>query len=65
MKKPTHIAHVVTEAKSPEGKAIWHRVGAVWPHKDGIGFDIAITDGIAVSGRLVCTVPKEKPELAE
>ena len=39
--KPTLVAHVVTEAKSPEGKSFWHRVGAVWPHKDGIGFDIA------------------------
>lgn len=65
MNKPTHIAHVVTDAKSPEGKSIWHRIGAVWPHKDGIGFDLVVTDGIAVSGRVVCTKPKDKPELAD
>ena len=62
MSKPTHYAYVVTEPKTPEGKNIWHRIGAVWPHKDGIGFDLVVANGIAVSGRVVCTTPKEKPE---
>lgn len=58
MSKPTHKAYVVNEAK--DGSTYWREVGAVWPHKKGNGFDITIFDGISVSGRIVCTEPKEK-----
>lgn len=61
--KPTHKAYVVTKPKEgKDGKAIWHEVGAVWPHKNGKGFDIVITEGISVKGRIVCTERKEKPK---
>lgn len=64
-KQPSHLAYVVTEAKpGPNQKSHWHRVGAAWPHKDGIGFDIVITEGLSVYGRIVCTERKDKPELA-
>ena len=54
--KPTHIAFVVTNPKEgSDKKAIWHEVGAVWPHKNGDGFDVVIPEGISVSGRIVCT----------
>ena len=60
--KPTHIAYVVTEPKEgSDRKAIWHEVGAVWPHKNGSGFDIVIPAGISVTGRIVCTERKEPP----
>jgi hypothetical protein len=59
MSKPTHIAYVVTEPKDA-GKKIWRSVGAVWPHKNGNGFDVVIVDQVSVSGRIVCTEPKEK-----
>ena len=62
MNKPSHIAYVVSDSSGGEGKAIWTRVGSVWPHKDGVGFDVSFPDGVAVSGRIVCTVPKERPE---
>jgi hypothetical protein len=39
---------------------MWRSVGAVWPHKNGNGFDVVIHDQLAVSGRIVCTEPKEK-----
>jgi hypothetical protein len=58
--KPTHSAYVVINP--PEGsdkKAQWHEVGAVWPHKNGEGFDVVIPDGLSVSGRIVCTKRKE------
>jgi hypothetical protein len=35
-------------------------VGAVWPHKNGTGFDLVLVDQISVSGRIVCTERKEK-----
>lgn len=61
--KPTHIAYVVTQPKEgSDRKAVWHRVGSVWAHKHGKGFDLVIPDGIAVTGRIVCTEPKEQAD---
>jgi hypothetical protein len=58
--KPSHIAYVVTEPREgSEKKAFWHRVGSIWPHKSGKGFDLVITPGISVTGRIVCTEPRE------
>jgi len=58
--KPTHTAYIVSEPKEgSDRKAIWHEVGAVWPHKNGDGFDILIPAGLSVSGRLVCRKRKE------
>ena len=59
--KPTHYAYVVTEPKEgSDRKAVWHRVGSVWPHNNGKGFDLVIPEGISLTGRIVCTEPKEK-----
>jgi hypothetical protein len=61
--KPTHIAYVVTDPKEgSDRKAIWHRVGSIWPHKNGKGFDLVIPEGISLSGRIVCTEPKERSD---
>jgi hypothetical protein len=60
MSKPTHIAYVVKEVtKDGKKKSYWRKVGAVWPHKNGEGFDVVIHDQISVSGRITCTVPRE------
>ena len=63
MRTPSHIAYVVTEPKGEgtDRKAIWREVGAVWPHRNGNGFDLVIHDQLAVSGRIVCTERREKP----
>lgn len=61
--KPTHRAYIVSNPKEgSDKKAVWHEIGAVWPHKNGKGFDVVIPDGISVSGRIVCTEPKTKSE---
>jgi hypothetical protein len=66
MSKPTHIAYVVNKPKDdPKAKGFWRAVGAVWPHEKGEGFDLVIHDQLAVSGRIVCTVPKEDKPGAE
>ena len=63
MSKPTHIAYVVKDPKEGTDKeAMWREVGAVWPHKNGKGFDVVIYDQVAVSGRIVCTERKDKEE---
>ena len=57
MSKPSHRAYVVSTKKEGE-KSIWTEIGAVWPHKNGNGFDVVIREGISASGRIVCTEPK-------
>ena len=60
MSKPTHRAYIVDQG--PEGsdrKARWIEVGAVWPHKNGSGFDVVIPEGISLTGRIVCMPPKD------
>ncbi len=42
-------------------RAQWIEVGAVWPHKNGQGFDLVIPAGISLSGRIVCRERKEQP----
>ena len=59
--KPTHTAFVVADA--PEGsdkKPTWFQIGAVWPHSDGDGFEVALPPGVTVSGRLV--IRRNKPK---
>lgn len=65
MSKPSHKAYLVIDPKEgSERKARWLEVGAVWPHKNGEGFDLTIPNGLAVSGRIVCVVPKLEEEKA-
>ena len=64
--KPSHIAYVVIPPKDgSEKKAIWRRVGSVFPHSKGNGFDVVIPVGISVTGRITCTEPKEQTEQTE
>jgi hypothetical protein len=66
MSKPTHTAYVVNEPKGDgDKKGFWREVGAVWPHKNGKGFDVVIHDQLGVSGRIVCTERKEKEDQPE
>ena len=60
MSKPSHIAYIVNETtKNGEKQSYWRAVGAVWPHKNGEGFDVVIADRISVTGRITCIVPKD------
>jgi hypothetical protein len=64
--KPSHIAYVVTQPEEgSDRKPVWHQVGAIWPHKQGSGFDLVIPPGVTLSGRIVCTERKDKPATAE
>ena len=61
--KPTHTAYVVTEPKEDsDRKATWYPVGAIWPHRNGKGFDLVLPPGVTVSGRIVCTERKADEE---
>ena len=58
-KKPTHTAYTVREGKG-DAKNRWLEVGAAWPHKDGKGFDVALS-ALPVDGRLVIRLNEPKP----
>lgn len=56
MSKPTHdLCIVFGEGKS----AIWTRVAALWPTKDGEGFSGEIPAGVMVTGRVVIQKRRE------
>lgn len=48
-KRPSHIAYQVREGE--DSKSYFNRIGAVWPHKDGEGFNIQL-DSIPVDGKV-------------
>jgi hypothetical protein len=55
---PTHGVFVI----EGEGDAtFWHRIGAAWAHKDGLGFNIAVA-AIPLSGGLVVRANREGGE---
>lgn len=57
--KPTHDLTMITgEGKS----AVFTRVAAIWPTKDGAGFTGEIPDGIAVTGRFAILPRKDKQD---
>lgn len=60
---PSHIAYHVREGE--ENKAYFNRIGSVWPHKDGQGFNIHL-DSVPVDGRItIRTVQERVQELKE
>jgi hypothetical protein len=61
--KPTHTAYIVIDPKEgSDRKAIWHEVGAIWPHKNGGGFDLVIPPGLSIGGRIVCRERKDEEQ---
>ena len=65
MPKPTHRAYIVEENRDNPEKNYWHEVGAVWPHKEGPGFNVVIHRRISVTGTIVCVPPKEREQEEE
>lgn len=48
-KGPSHIAYQVREGEG--NKSYFNRIGAVWAHKDGQGFNLQL-DSLPVDGRI-------------
>ncbi len=57
---PTHEVYHVRDIPNQE-KGFWTKVGAMWQHKDGKGFDIVFEVQVA-EPRLVARVREEKKE---
>ena len=54
------IAEEYTDKKTGEEKARFHRVGTLFPAKDGDGFNLEIPPGLSLSGRVLCRPRKDK-----
>ncbi len=55
-KSPSHIAYHVRETK--DGKGFWTRIGSVWPHSDGKGFNVQF-DTVPLDGRITIRIAAE------
>jgi hypothetical protein len=59
---PSYIAYHVQDTnagKNGEKRGVWTKVGAVWPNKDGKGFNVVL-DVIPLDGRLSLREPLER-----
>ncbi len=61
-KRPSHIAYQVREGE--ENKSYFNRIGSVWPHKDGQGYNIQL-DSVPVDGRITVRSVQERLQEAK
>lgn len=54
---PSHIAYQVREGE--ENKSYFNRIGAMWAHKDGEGFNIQL-DSLPVDGKVTVRSVQER-----
>ncbi len=59
-KSPSHIAYQVRD-RGEGKKGVWTRIGSVWPHADGKGFNIQI-DCVPLDGRVTLRVSSENKD---
>lgn len=55
-RRPTHRLYRV-QGDGPD--AIWTPIGAAWPNKDGLGFNLSC-DALPLTGRMVLRQVKER-----
>lgn len=58
-KAPAQIAYHVRERKGKKG--VWTRIGAMWPHSDGLGSNIQL-DVAPLDGRITLRVVSDKKD---
>lgn len=54
--RPTHYAYQIRDREGAKG--VWTRIGSVWPHSDGKGFNIQLTS-LPIDGRITPRVPRK------
>ena len=56
--KPTHrLYRVLGDGR----RAVWTPIGAAWPNKDGLGFNLSC-DAVPLQGRIVMRAIKDREE---
>ena len=58
-KGPSHIAYQVRDREGKKG--IWTRIGSVWPHQDGKGFQLQL-ECLPIDGRIAIRIATEKKD---
>jgi hypothetical protein len=64
-KKPTHLAYAVRNYEKTKDAGViedasqWNKIGAVFAHQDGKGFDVVL-DALPVDGRVVLRLNEPK-----
>lgn len=61
-RSPSHIAYQVREGEG--NKSYFNRIGAVWAHKDGEGFNLQL-DSVPVDGRVTVRSVQERLQEAK
>lgn len=61
--KPTFLAYTVENKANSEAfsEGYWHAIGAVWPTKDGRGYNIKLTS-LPLDGRITILPPKQNAD---
>ena len=54
-------SHTVSIVEGEGDNTTWTEIGAMWPHKDGKGFNLSLK-AVPVTGRLVIRTRKEQSE---
>lgn len=57
--RPSHFAYQVRQGD--DGKGHFNRIGAAFPHKDGQGFNLALS-AMPFDGKVTLRTPKERLE---
>ncbi len=60
--KPTFLAYAVKD-RGRNQRAIWTRIGAAWPHREGTGLSIEL-EALPIDGRIVLMEPKPDDEMS-
>ena len=59
MSKPVYHAYSVREyEKDGKKDSFWTKLGVVWAHRDGKGFDVVL-EALPINGRITIREPKE------
>jgi hypothetical protein len=58
-KAPSHVAYQVRDREGKKG--FWTRIGSVWPHADGKGFNLQL-EVVPLDGRVTLRVATEKKD---
>ena len=56
-KKPSHVAYLVRDGAGDQ--SYWDRVGVVWQHEDGKGFNVQL-HAVPLDGRITLRVNEPK-----
>jgi len=59
-KTPSHIAYQVRD-RGENKNGFWTRIGSVWPHADGKGFNIQL-ECVPLDGRVTLRIASETKE---